>query len=66
MEPRRIELLSENLFTAGSPSAVCVHHSLNPKHANKLYILVASLFMGGSKLCRRTFTAKMTLLAQMR
>jgi len=42
MEARRIELLSENLFTAGSPSAVCVQHSLNIKHTNKLYASVAS------------------------
>ena len=66
MEPRRIELLSENLFTAGSPSAVCVQHSLPIEHANKLCGLVASLFMGGSKLCRLTFTAGMTLLSPVR
>ena len=66
MEARRIELLSENLFTAGSPSAVCVQDSPGIKHTNKLYPSVASLFMGGSKLCRLTFTAQMTLLAQMR
>jgi len=66
MEARRIELLSENLFTAGSPSAVCVCDSPGIKHTNKLYPSVASLFMGSSKLCRLTFTAQMTLLAQMR
>ncbi len=66
MEARRIELLSENLFTAGSPSAVCVHRSLSIKHTNKLYASVASLFMGGSKLCRHTFTAGMTLFSQVR
>ena len=50
MESRRIELLSENLFTAGSPSAVCDQNSLGKKFTNKLFALVASLFMGISKL----------------
>lgn len=36
VETRRIELLSENLFTRGSPSAVCGQHSLSAKSANKL------------------------------
>ena len=57
MEARRIELLSENLFTAGSPSAVYVQNSLCKDHTNKLFTSVASLFMGDSKLCRLTFTA---------
>jgi len=66
MEARRIELLSENLFTAGSPSAECVRYSLRKKHTNKLVTLVASLCMAGSKLYRLTFTAKMMPLSQMR
>lgn len=57
MEARRIELLSENQFTKGTPSAVCVQNSLRIKHTNKLYASVASLFMASSKLCLLTFTA---------
>ena len=58
VETRRIELLSENSFIGGSPSAVCDRYSLVSKFTNKLTESVASLCMVCSKLCTLTFTAK--------
>lgn len=42
VEARRIELLSENLSTQASPSAVCPFHSLIQSLTNKLKDLVSS------------------------
>lgn len=58
MESGRIELPSENLFTQGSPSAVCDQNSLSKKYTNKLYTSVASLYLADVKLNLLMFTAR--------
>ena len=58
VELRRIELLSENLSAKGTPSAVCDQHSLIIQFTNKLYNLVASLYLVCSKLYTLMCTAK--------
>ena len=64
VEMRRIELLSENVSGSGSPSAAYDLDSPRRKLTGKLAPSVASWFMAGAKLTRRTFTAKMMPLLQ--
>ena len=64
VEARRIELLSENVSGSGSPSAAYDLDSPRRKLTGKLAPSVASWFMAGAKLTRRTFTAKMMPLLQ--